>query len=200
VFESRTIERAADGADSPIHHVGRGDHIAASLGLHKRLPAEHCDRFIVDDVAVAKEPVMAVAGIGVECDVTDDANGLPVRLLHGSNRAADEILRVDGFISVRRFLGRIGHREQGHGGNAQLNRAADGVDQPVNRQPLHAGHGRHGLTALAAVEHKQRPDQIVDREPRLGHQPPRPLEPPQPAEPHGGKLPWRDWKLKILRH
>ncbi len=68
------IERGADRADAAVHHVGRRDDVAAGLGLDQRLLDQHLDGLVVDDDAIAQKPVMAVAGIGIERDVAEDAD------------------------------------------------------------------------------------------------------------------------------
>ena len=49
------------------------------------------------------------------------------------------------------------------------------VDGLVDRQALDAGHRRHRLAHLVAVDEEDRPDQVVDRQRRFAHQPPRPV-------------------------
>ena len=68
------IERRADGADAPVHHVGGRDDVAAGLGLDQRLLHQHRDGLVVEDDAVAQQPVVAVAGIGIERDIAEDAD------------------------------------------------------------------------------------------------------------------------------
>ena len=47
--EAGLVERLADRADPPVHHVGRRDHVAAGLGLDQRLPGQHREGLVVDD-------------------------------------------------------------------------------------------------------------------------------------------------------
>jgi hypothetical protein len=42
--------------------------------------------------------------------------------------------------------------------------------QQVQAQALHAGHRRHGLAAVAALQHEHRVDQVVDADRVLAHQ------------------------------
>ena len=104
VLEAGFVERPADRADAAVHHVGRGDHVAAGLGLHDRLPAEHVDRFVVHDVAVAHQAVLAVAGVRVEGHVADDADRVAVGRLHRPHGPADQILGIDGLLGRRAFF------------------------------------------------------------------------------------------------
>ena len=75
----------ADRADAAVHHVGGRDDVAAGLGLHQRLPHQHRDRLVVEDVAVAHQAVMAVAGVGIERHVAEHAD-LGHRLLDRADR------------------------------------------------------------------------------------------------------------------
>ena len=68
------VERRADSADAAVHHVGRRDDVAAGLRLDQRLLDQHRDRLVVEDVAVAQQAVVAVAGVGIERDVAEDAD------------------------------------------------------------------------------------------------------------------------------
>ena len=70
----RGIERLADRADAPVHHVGGRDDVAAGFRLHQRLLDQHRDGFVVEDDAVAQQAVMAVAGEGIERHVAEDAD------------------------------------------------------------------------------------------------------------------------------
>ncbi len=89
---SACVERRADGADAAVHHVGRRDDVAAGLGLDQRLLHQHLHGLVVDDVAVAQQAVMAVAGIGIERHVAEDAD-LGHLLLDRADRAAHQIVR-----------------------------------------------------------------------------------------------------------
>ena len=72
------VSRASpDGADAAVHHVGGREDIAAGLGLDERLADQDLDRPVVVDLAVDQQPVMAVAGIGVERHIADHADARP---------------------------------------------------------------------------------------------------------------------------
>ena len=68
------VERLADRADPAVHHVGRRDDVAAGFRLHQRLLDQHRDGLVVEDDAVAHQAVMAVAGVGIERHVAQDAD------------------------------------------------------------------------------------------------------------------------------
>ena len=84
--ESGVIERRADRADAAVHHVGRRDDVAAGFRLHQRLLDQHRDGLVVEDHAVAHQAVMAVAGVGIERHVAEDAD-LRHFLLDGADGA-----------------------------------------------------------------------------------------------------------------
>ena len=77
---------------------------------------QHLDRLVVDDVAVAHQAVMAVAGVGVERDIAQDAD-LRHRLLDRADGAADEIVRVERFgaVVVAQASGRCRETARGTG-------------------------------------------------------------------------------------
>ena len=77
VEEAFGVERLADRADPPVHHVGGRDHVGPGARLVERLAHQRRDRLVVEDANLAlvlmHQAVMAVAGIGVERDVGDEA-------------------------------------------------------------------------------------------------------------------------------
>ena len=89
----------ADRADAPVHHVGRRDDVAAGLRFHQRLLHQHRDRLVVDDLVAAHQAVMAVAGVGIERDVAQDAD-VGQFLLDRADRLADEVVGVERFAAV----------------------------------------------------------------------------------------------------
>ena len=74
MLEAVGVERLADRADAAVHHVGGRDDVGAGLGLDQRLQDELLDGGVVDDLVAGHDAVMAVAGVGVERDVGDDAD------------------------------------------------------------------------------------------------------------------------------
>ncbi len=74
MHQSRRLECAADGADAPVHHVGRGDHIGTRIRMRSRLAHQGFDRQVVLNVApLVNEAVLTVRGEWIESDVGDDA-------------------------------------------------------------------------------------------------------------------------------
>jgi len=70
-----------------------------------------------EDDAVAQQPVMAMAGVGIERDVAEDAD-LRHGLLDGADGAADEIVGLRASVRPRRRKIRIGVGKQREAGNA----------------------------------------------------------------------------------
>ena len=110
------IERAADGADPPVHHVGRRDDVAARLRLDQRLLDQDLNGLVVEDFAAPQQAVMAVAGIGIERDIAEDAD-VGHFLLDGADGAADEIVRVERLGAGLVAQAGVGIGEQGDAGN-----------------------------------------------------------------------------------
>ena len=79
--------------DAPVHHVGGRDDVGAGLGLEQRLADQERDGLVVEDALALHHAVMAVAGIGVEGDVGDDAD-LRHGLLDLAHGAADQVAAV----------------------------------------------------------------------------------------------------------
>ncbi len=104
---------------------------------------------------------MAVAGIGVERHVADDAEIRHLRLdrTHGP---ADEVGRVQAFrglLVAQRDI-RIGEERDRR--QAECCGFQGSLDGKVDRQPLDAGHARDWGAHPSAFDQEDRPDQVVD--------------------------------------
>ena len=178
------IECRADRRDTAIHHVRWRDDVAAGLGLHQRLLHQHLDRLVVDDRAVAQQPVMAVAGIGIERDVAEDAD-LRHLLLDRADGAADQVVRIERFAAVLVAPLGIGIGKQRDAGDGKLGGPLGVPHRLIDREPLDARHRRHRDARLRPVDQEQRPDQIVRGQDVLAHHAPRPLGLPVAARAGG---------------
>ncbi len=49
------LQRGADGADAPVHHVAGRDHIDPGGGMGQRLVHQHLDGDVVHDIAVSSK-------------------------------------------------------------------------------------------------------------------------------------------------
>ena len=82
------FQRAADCADTAIHHIGRCDNVGPGLGLVERLINQHRDGVIIQYIAFGvDQPVLAVRGIGVERDVGEHTDGVAMPVLDRADRA-----------------------------------------------------------------------------------------------------------------
>ena len=175
------VEGPTDRPHAAVHHVGRGHDLAARLGEHHRLAAEHLDRLVVENPAFAEQAVVTVAGVGVERHVADDAHRvaeLPPDRPHG---AADEIVGIGRMGGVLRLEPRLHHWKQCDGRNSQLPGLVGRLHHAIDRQPFHARQARHGQTRLVVMD-KERPDQVSRRERRFADHPPEPGMLPVPPE------------------
>ena len=127
-FQSR-----ADGADAPIHHVGRRDDIASGLSLDQRLAHEHFERFVICDIVVDQKTVMAVAGVGIERHVAENAD-LRNCLLDRPHGAADQIAGVRGFAAILDRERRVGVGKERDDRNAELGRFFGSIDREIDGQ------------------------------------------------------------------
>ena len=180
MFEFFGVQRPADLADAPVHHVRGRDDVGACARLIEGLSHQGAHGFVVDDLVAAHQPVLPVAGVGIKRHIGDDAD-LRDLLLDGAHGAAHEVLGVIGLGRFQIAQGGVGVGEEGEGGDAQFRahlRRAHGL---VDGEPVHAGHGGHGLPALFAVDDEDRPDQVIGGEHGLPHHPPRPFGAPVAA-------------------
>ena len=178
------VERRADRPNAAVHHVGGRDDVAARLGLDHRLPHQHFDRLVVEDHAVAQQPVMAVAGVGIERNIAKNAN-LRYLLLDGADRATDQIVRVERLAPVLVAPFWVGIWKQRQAGDRELRGALGFAHRLIDRKPFDARHGvdRHARTR--PIDQEQRPDQVVGGERVLADQPPRPFGLAVAARAHG---------------
>ena len=160
--------------------------MAAGVGQHHRLPAEHFDRFVVDDLPVLQKPVVTVARVGIEGHVADDAQRVATLLANRPHRAAGEVFRIEGMSRIVGLPRWLHHGKDRDRRNAEPQSFTGGADDALNRQPLDARHARHGQRHLVVV-HEQRPDEIGGGERGLGDGASQPVVPPHAAEAGVGK-------------
>jgi len=140
--------------------------------------------------AVVKEPVMAVAGIGIERDIAQEAD-LGHFLLDGPDGPAHQIVRVECLGAGVVAQCGVGIGKQRDAGNPQLCGALGVAHGLVDRDTLDARHrgDRHPLAL--AVDEKQRPDQVVGGEHMLAHHPAHPFGAPVASRPTARSSPAR---------
>jgi hypothetical protein len=165
--------RNADRADPAVHHVGRRQHVDAGMRLRQRLFHQHRHTLVVGDIAVPQHAVMAMIGIRIERHVAHQPD-LGIFPLQQPRRAAHQVLRVGAFGPLGVLLVGRGRGEQRDGRNTQPHRLGHMRRQPVERDPADARHRRDGARLARPLDDEHRPDQVVDGQPVLGHQPPVP--------------------------
>ena len=103
---------------------------------------------------------MAVAGIGIERDIAEQAD-LRHFFFDGADGAADEIVRIERLGTFVVAAARLGIGKQRQAGDLERGRAFGGADCFIDRKPVDAGHRVHRRAHLGAVDQEQRPDQVV---------------------------------------
>ena len=100
---------------------------------HQRLADQHLDGLVVDDLVAAHQPVMAVAGVGIERDVAQDAD-LGHFLLDRAHRLADQVVGIERFAAGLVAQDRIGVGEQRDARNVERRRALGVAHRLVDRE------------------------------------------------------------------
>ncbi len=177
-----SVERLADGADAAVHHVGGGDHVRTRFRLKHGGAGNDRHTLVVHDDAVAEDSIVAVIGKRVERRVGDDAD-LRHGRLDGARRPAHQVVGVQ---DLRR--GPIAERhvdigEDGERRDAELCAALRFARGKIGGKTLNPGHGADRLPAVLAVDHEDRPDQVVDGERGLTHEAARPVGAAVAAQP-----------------
>mmetsp|Transcript_66113 Transcript_66113/g.131132 ORF Transcript_66113/g.131132 Transcript_66113/m.131132 type:complete len:391 (+) Transcript_66113:420-1592(+) len=196
VRESVRVERVTDSADTAIHHVGRGDDVAARACLHDGLLAQLLDRVVVENFAVLDNAVVALARIRVERDVgADDRIGQ--RILEHCNGARHDPIRIVGLLTSvgLECVVNLGENdERAHTILVCILRLGDHALQAVALTSWHGGDRHVGLVVM----NEERVDEVGGRHDVLtNHAPhvlafavaprPRPLLHPRPAARVGGQ-------------
>ena len=173
ILSAGGIERGPNRSHPAVHHVGGGDHMAAGLGQHHRLLLEDGHRFVVDNPAIRQQPVVAVGGVGVEGNITDDADCVTRFGSHRLHRPASEVLGIEGMAAVDGLVPRVDHRKQGNCRNAKGLGISGSLHHPIDRQPLDTGHGRYWFRLILLMD-EQWPDEISRRQPGFSDHRPQP--------------------------
>ena len=106
------VECFADRTYSAIHHVRWCNHRCTGCRLIDRLLAKDLNRCIVVDISVDQETIVTVRGVRIEGHVTDDANRGTELRSDGTRCSANEIIGIEGMITILRFFARGRHREK----------------------------------------------------------------------------------------
>ena len=148
------IKGFADGTNASVHHVAGADQIRTRLGLNHRLFAELLNRFVIEhNAVVANDPVMTVAGVGIQSDVGHDRH-LRQSLFDLSDGTGDQAIGVEAFGPILAFEALCHFGEQHDAADAQLpgplHFTGEGLQAPAAR-PRH-GTNRLNLDALVDEE------------------------------------------------
>ena len=138
---------------------------APAFGLVDRLVDQHCHRIVIDDIAgVVEQPVLAVAGIGVERDIGEDADIASAGIADRLDRAAHQIVGIErlGPVVAAAIGLRVG--KQRDAGDAQIDRLLRAFGDVVDRPARHARQAGNGFLDPGTIGDEQRPDQIGGRQ------------------------------------
>ena len=168
------FQRVADRADAAVHHVGRGDDVAAGLRLHEGLGDQLFDGGVIGDAIAVEHAVMAVRGEGVERDIADHTD-IGRGVLDGADCIGHQTVRIEGLGTGIILLRRIDMRENRHRRNTQILGFLRRLRQCGKRQAVDARHRHHRFDRIGRVGHHDGPDQIVHCQGILAHEAARPV-------------------------
>ena len=165
------VEGRADGGDLAVHHPRRGDHVDPGVGLRHGDLGVALERGVVVDPAVGSDDAaVAVVGVLVEAQVG-----------HQHDLAAEAVTQIgEGELHDAVGVGRaradgvlpVGDAEQDEAGDAEVDELGDLLHERVAGVLDDARQRGDGLGGVDALPHEQGCDQVVDRQPGLGHEPP----------------------------
>ena len=132
-------------------------------------------RIVISPAAtLADEAVVAVAGVGVEGDVGDEAE-LREFALDRAAGPADEIALVESLAAALVLEARLGVGEERDRRNAELDRPPGLAHRLIDAEPVDARHRGDRNALLLAIDEEERPDQVVRGQHVFRDQPPRPF-------------------------
>ena len=141
-----SIQFHANGAHPAVHHVRWRDDVGAGLDLSQCSLRQQRQGGVIINLAVFDEPAMAVTGVFVQTDITDDEQ-IGHGHFHRPHRALHDTL--DLVSAGTNLILAFRNAEQQHGGNAQVIGRVALVDQQVDGPSEIARHGDDFvLTAL----------------------------------------------------
>ena len=182
--------------DAAVHHVARGDHVGAGVGVRDRGLREQLEREVVVDLAVADDAAVPMRGVFAQAHVGDHEE-IRVGLLQRADGELDDPLRVVGARAGLVLLAR--DAEQDHGadpGRLELCRLGDELG---DREPLHARHRGHLVAHALAGDHEQRLHEVLGGEIRLAYQVAQCLRAPRAPHAGGRKAHAPDSRSRVVR-
>ncbi len=180
------VEGTADGFDLAVHHPARGHHVGTGPGLGERHAPVELDGGVVVDLPVGPEhPAVPAQRVLVEAQVGHEHQLVAEGGAQLGERNLDDPVRIPGARAV--LVLRHRHAEEHEGGDAEVGEAQGLFDERVDRVLALAGQRRDGGGPLEPLTHEQRCDEVVDRQPRLSHEPAQCRCPAQTAGSVGGE-------------
>ena len=155
---------------------------APAVGLRLRHLSVEVDGGVVVDVPVlVDEPAVAVVGVLVEAQVGHDHEVVA----HVRAQVAQGHLHDALGVPRARALGVLagGHAEEDHGRHAHVGQLVHLLAQRLAGVLEHARQRGDLVRVVDALAHEQGDDQVVDRQPGLGHQPAQGGRAPQAPQP-----------------
>jgi hypothetical protein len=163
---ARLVERLADRAHAPIHHVGRRDHVRARFHVRQRRARDEVERRIVHDPPILDHAAVPVAGVLAEAHVGHDEQ-VGNRLLHGADGLLDDaVLRVR--LAAARVL-LLRQAEQEHSRNAHGRRVLALAQQLVDGEPGLPRHRPDRVPHPSPVDDEEWVHQVVRAQRGLAH-------------------------------
>ena len=116
---------------------------------------------VVDDVAVRVDyAILTVAGVGVECNVSQDPK-LWKTLLERCDHARYEAVGVHGLGTVKGLECGINHGEQRHDRDAERHAFFGDWQECVQGVPFDPWHGSNGLPDTLSLGNKHWVNQVI---------------------------------------
>ena len=128
VGKSVLVQRAADGTDSSVHHIGRCNEIRARTNMRKRRFRQHGQRRVVVHRFSVQNAAVAVAGVFAQTNVCNNLD-LRILLFHCPDGLLHSAFVVIGRASD--FVLPRGQAEQQHAANAFCNNRVQKFPQAV---------------------------------------------------------------------
>ena len=162
------VERGAQRAHAPVHHVARRDGVGTRGGLGDGGAGEQLERrVVVDDAVGAQHAAVAVARVLAQAEVGDHQQ---VGVL-GLDRARGEL--DDALVVPRaRALLVLARREpeQQHGRDPERGGLAGLLHRVADREVVDPRHRRDRRPAVGAVHDEHRVDEVPRGQLRLAHE------------------------------
>jgi hypothetical protein len=179
------VQGGPDGGHLPVHHPRGGDHVGAGDRLGHRHPGVEVQGGVVVDRAVGgQDAAVAVVGVLVEAEVGHDHQVVAHLVADVGQPHLGDPGRVPG-RRTDRVLGR-GDAEEDDARDAQVGEGPHLLPERLPGVLHHARHGRDGPGGLDPLPQEEGGDEVVDRQPGLGHQPAQGRSAAQPAHAAGG--------------